>query len=70
MVDSLLKQIISFLVIMLIVVNSHLKRFACCLPTKLSILKTSSCFEATMNVHLSIEFMDFMMNVSSQDSVF
>ena len=64
MADSHLKRTTSFLVITLIVGSSHSKQFACCSPTKSSILKTSSCCEATTNVPLLIGFMDFMMNVS------
>nr|CAI5843562.1 unnamed protein product [Callosobruchus analis] len=47
---------------MLTVASSLLKQFACCLLTKSSIQKTSSCFVATMSVPQSIVSMDFMMN--------
>ena len=44
--------------------NRAWRRFVCCWPTRSSILRTSSCYEATTSVLPSTGFTVFMMNVS------
>ena len=64
MEDSHLKPIISFLVIMSIVENSHLRPFVFFWPTRSNTQKTSSFSEEIMNAPQSTASMDFMTNVS------
>lgn len=65
MAVSPLKQIISLWVIMLIEESNLSKQSAYYWPTKSNTLKTSLFFVVTMNVQVSIVYMDSMTNVSS-----
>jgi hypothetical protein len=62
-VNSLLKAITFFWVIMSIEVNTHSKRFVFYLPTRSSIQGTFFFSEETTNALQSTEFTDFMTNV-------